>query len=182
MKRFTISIVLFLLIFVYSNGAFSQSYFVDFETSSGKFEACQNRSFLVIANIVLDKDEITAIEWTGEPAIKRSTDEMAILNTSKAGLLKVKLSVTTKSGQKMDSSLVITVMPKPKVKISFKDDQVEIDDLVHIVNYKWLYNKQVCKEFENEPYKKPKDGEYKVFVLDDNGCMATSESLTISKN
>lgn len=182
MKKFSILVVMVLLFSMRSTCAYSQTYFVDFETSSGNFETCQNRPFSVIANIVLDKEDIAAVEWTGEPAIKRSTDEMAILNTGKAGQLKVKLSVTTKSGQKMDSSLVIKVKPKPQVKISIRDNQVEIDDLTHIINYKWLYNKQVCKEFENEPYKNPKDGEYKVFILDNNGCMSTSESITIGKN
>lgn len=161
--------------------AAAQEYFVNFETSSGKFEACQNRTFMLIANVQLDSKNIEKIEWSSKLALEKVDNEMAFINTANAGPVAITFSAFIKGGVRLDSTVVVTVLPKPEVKLVFEDNRIELDNVSHIVEYKWIYNKQAYSDFVNGPFINPKNGVYKVYVRDTNGCSSTSEPVTINE-
>lgn len=161
---------------------YGQRVFVIFETTNQRNDVCQNKTLGVIANVILE-DEYKSFEWNGDAENFRTVNnEIAVVNSSTPGEKKLLFTLTLKSDEKLDTTILVKVIPKPKVEITYKSNEIKVsgEKNAEIVMYKWIYNGAIFPDEVKQTIANPKPGKYRVVVTDQNGCTGSSEAITIN--
>ena len=160
---------------------FGQKQFVTFETTNKKTIVCQGKTMGVVATLITS-EEGKNFKWAGDSInFKDVKNEVAIVNTATSGDKKLKFTLFLNENKNLDTVFTVSVLPNPKIDITYSKNILGFisgkDDT--IVSYKWIYNGNILSDLTYKVIKNPSKGVYKVYVVDKNGCKATSKVFTV---
>jgi len=180
MKEFLVFLQVFYLLF---NGliVYGQKDFVSFETTNNAFSVCQGSVLGIIAIINPNYKNIKNFNWDADKdALYSTKKEIAKVNTSNAGNKKIKFYIILNNDQKLDTTIIVKVLPKPNTLIQISNNTITVlSENSSTCRYKWFFNDSLTNEFLNKPFKKPKPGQYKALVNDENGCISITNVIEI---
>ncbi len=179
---YSLRILLFFCFFSVTFSSSGQRRFVLFETTSGKDSVCQGKPVGIIVKLVPGYENYKSFVWTddqgGGGEIK---NELVKINTANSGLRKLRFTLELNTGERLDTVVLLNILPKPTVTIQLKSNEIRLKPIKNsvVISYRWMYNGSIVDEFVSQPYKNPKVGTYSVIVKDNRGCNGSSNLVKI---
>ncbi|HPQ35989.1 MAG TPA: hypothetical protein PK563_15955 [Tenuifilaceae bacterium] len=180
--KFSIQILLTIQFLTSSIVGIAQSDFVFFETTNNTNVVCQDKTLGVIANLLTIIEEGQNYQWLSDSVnIKKIKGEIAVVNTSTPGEKRLTFVLNISENHKLDTTIVINVLPKPVVDISYNSGELSFsaNGDSEISSFKWVFNGSLETDFTDKVLKNPSAGTYRVLVFDGNGCSATSKEVVV---
>ena len=181
--KYSIQIIVTILFLMSSLVGIAQSDFVFFETTNNTNIVCQDKTLGVIATLLTSIDEGQTYQWVNDPAnIKKVKGEIAVVNTSTPGEKRLRFVLNIGENHKLDTTIVINVLPKPVVDISYNSGELSFsaNGDSEISSFKWVFNGSLETDYTDKVLRNPSAGPYRVLVFDGNGCSATSKEVVIN--
>lgn len=161
-------------------GCFGQSRFVQFDTQGKGTRVCEGKALSVNA-IVAPELEAAKAEWVYDPVnFMKANEEVALVNTTTPGEKKLQFRLTLNDHKQYDTSLVVRVLPNPKVELKLTRGNLSVScDRGENTTISWFVDGTPIPGANDKTLKNPTKGVYQVLVTDNNGCKGRSQKVTI---
>lgn len=174
-------LILFCFISV-THSSMGQHNFIMLETTSGSDSVCQGKPMGIIVKLASGYENYKSFVWEDDQGERHNVEnELVKVNTVNSGVQKLRFTLELKTGEHLDSTFSLNILPKPTVTIRLKSNEIQIKPIKSsdVVSYRWMYNGSIVDEFANQPYKNPKVGTYSVIIKDNRGCNGGSNLVKI---
>jgi len=156
---------------------------VTFELIGPEGNVCQGKTLGIIATLTDEYQNYSNFEWGGDAKNYREIrNDIAIVNTETPGEKILQFTLNIDSLTKLDTTISISILPKPSVKLSRKGKNIIATEVKNeaLVSYRWIYDGQVLPDESSNNLSNPKPGWYRVVVTNSNGCRATSDEIAVN--
>lgn len=181
---------LFYLCFVC--GLHAQSLVCHIQTSSDPDNICQSKTFTLTGISYDGSENYVKHQWDGEEGIFKTTrDNIAVLNTDKAGQYQITYTVWDDEGQSASFVLNINILPMASKDITIKRGffkrifgksfPLELHAEKGHASYQWFKGKDILPEETRSSLKVSQAGKYRVEITTQQGCKSSAITEVTSK-
>jgi hypothetical protein len=180
MKKKTLVFVSFVMVIGSFNHIKAQQFSTFIESTGGKTEFCVNQSFALVGNTINGTGIFIDQRWNADNGIDMQTfGNVASMKASSPGTYQISYSVKDDNNIEASAVISVNILQAPYAELIINQGIFSLlnERNSGFVSYKWLRDgKEVESQKNNEVIY---SGRYRVVLTDKNGCVYTTNTITI---